>query len=160
MIQNERGDFLPLVFIVMCLYMGKFATNKSIKLLIMKKVFLLLLIAAFLPLTSVVAQSNDPTPNPDLVIPIKPFKPQPPIKPRSIVEPDIEAYYSNGAITIVFNADLGEADIVVTNLTTGDAWSESVEGMGNTSIMLSDDAGYYTITIYTEAGDYYGEFEL
>ena len=33
----------------------------------MKKVFLLLLIAAFLPLTSVVAQSNDPTPNPDLV---------------------------------------------------------------------------------------------
>lgn len=126
----------------------------------MKKVFLLLLIAAFLPLTSVVAQSNDPTPNPDLVVPIKPFKPQPPIKPRSIVEPDIAAYYSNGAITIVFNADLGEADIVVTNLTTGDAWSERVEGMGNTSIMLSDDAGYYTITIYTEAGDYYGEFEL
>lgn len=140
--------------------MGKFATNKSIKLLIMKKVFLLLLIAAFLPLTSVVAQSNDPTPNPDLVVPIKPFKPQPPIKPRSIVEPDIAAYYSNGAITIVFNADLGEADIVVTNLTTGDAWSESVEGMGNTSIMLSDDAGYYTITIYTEAGDYYGEFSI
>ncbi len=126
----------------------------------MKKVFLLLLIAAFLPLTSVVAQSNDPTPNPDLVIPIKPFKPQPPIKPRSMVEPDIEAYYSNGAITIVFNADLGEADIVVTNLTTGDAWSESVEGLCTTSIMLSDDAGYYTITIYTEAGDYYGEFEL
>lgn len=140
--------------------MGKFATNKSIKLLIMKKVFLLLLIAAFLPLTSVVAQSNDPTPNPDLVVPIKPFKPQPPIKPRSIVEPDIAAYYSNGAITIVFNADLGEADIVVANLSTGDAWSESVEGMGNTSIILSDDAGYYTITIHTDAGDYYGEFSL
>lgn len=140
--------------------MGKFAANKSIKLLIMKKVFLLLLIAAFLPLTSVVAQSNVPTLIPDLVVPIKPYKPQPPIKPRSIVEPDIAAYYSNGAITIVFNADLGEADIVVTNLTTGDAWSDSVEGMGTTSIMLSDDAGYYTITICTEAGDYYGEFSI
>lgn len=124
----------------------------------MKKVFLLLLIAAFLPLTSVVAQSNDPTPNPDLEISIRPARPV--IKPRSIVEPDIEAYYSNGAITIVFNADLGEADIVVTNLTTGDAWSESVEGLCTTSIILSDDAGYYTITIHTDAGDYYGEFSL
>lgn len=140
--------------------MGKFAANKSIKLLIMKKVFLLLLIAAFLPLTSVVAQSNVPTLIPDLVVPIKPYKPQPPIKPRSIVEPDIAAYYSNGTITIVFNADLGEADIVVTNLSTGDVWSDNVEGMGTTSIMLSDDAGYYTITIYTEAGDYYGEFSI
>ena len=140
--------------------MGKFATNKSIKLLIMKKVFLLLFLAAFLPLTSVVAQSNDPTPIPDLVITIKPFKPQPPIKPRSIVEPDIAAYYSNGAITIVFNADLGDADIVVTNLSTGDVWSDNVEGLCTTSIMLSDDAGYYTITIQTDEGDYYGEFEL
>ncbi len=126
----------------------------------MKKVFLLLLIAAFLPLTSVVAQSNDPTPILDLVITIKPFKPQPPIKPRSIVEPDIAAYYSNGTITIVFNADLGEADIVVTNLSTGDVWSDNVEGLCTTSIMLSDDAGYYTITIQTDEGDYYGEFEL
>lgn len=126
----------------------------------MKKVFLLLLIAAFLPLTSVVAQSNVPTLIPDLVVPIKPYKPQPPIKPRSIVEPDIAAYYSNGAITIVFNADLGDADIVVTNLSTGDVWSDNVEGLCTTSIMLSDDAGYYTITIQTDEGDYYGEFEL
>mgnify|MGYP003289858716 CR=1 FL=1 len=126
----------------------------------MKKVFLLLLIAAFLPLTSVVAQSNVPTLIPDLVVPIKPYKPQPPIKPRSIVEPDIAAYYSNGAITIVFNADLGDADIVVTNLSTGDVWSDNVEGLCTTSIMLSDDAGYYTITIQTDEGDYYGEFTL
>lgn len=126
----------------------------------MKKVFLLLLIAAFLPLTSVVAQSDVPTLIPDLVVPIKPYKPQPPIKPRSIVEPDIAAYYSNGTITIVFNADLGDADIVVTNLSTGDVWSDNVEGLCTTSMMLSDDAGYYTITIQTDEGDYYGEFEL
>lgn len=126
----------------------------------MKKVFLLLLIAAFLPLTSVVAQSNVLTLIPDLVVPIKPYKPQPPIKPRSIVEPDIAAYYSNGTITIVFNADLGDADIVVTNLSTGDVWSDNVEGLCTTSIMLSDDAGYYTITIQTDEGDYYGEFTL
>lgn len=124
----------------------------------MKKFFLLLLIAAFLPLTSVVAQSYVPTPNPDLVISIRPLRPV--IKPRSIVESDIVAYYSNDALVFIFNKDLGDADIVVTNLSTGDVWSENVEGLCTTSIMLSGDAGYYTITIQTDEGDYYGEFEL
>ena len=91
-------------------------------------------------------------------IPLYPPIPIP--QPRQVVDCNIEAFYVDGTITFRFLEDLGEADIVVTNLTTGDAWSESVEGMGNTSIMLSDDAGYYTITIHTDAGDYYGEFSL
>lgn len=122
----------------------------------MKK-FLLTILALIFVASGVFATTSMEGP---VNIPIKPIKIPTWPRPRQIVETIIEAYYSDGAITIVFNADLGEADIVVTNLTTGDSWSDSVEGMGTTSIMLSDDAGYYTITIYTEAGDYYGEFSI
>ena len=121
------------------------------------KQFLLTILALVFVASGVFATTSMERP---VNIPIKPIKIPTWPRPRQIVETIIEAYYSDGAITIVFNADLGEADIVVTNLTTGDAWSDSVEGMGTTSIMLSDDAGYYTITIQTDEGDYYGEFEL
>ncbi len=73
---------------------------------------------------------------------------------------DIEASYYNGALTIVFNADLGNADIVVSNLATGDIWSESVSGVGVATLLLSGDEGYYEILIYTDCGNYSGEFEI
>ena len=73
---------------------------------------------------------------------------------------DIEASYFNGALTVVFNADLGDADIVVTNLTTGDMWSNSVSGVGATTLLLSGEEGYYEILIYTDCGEYSGEFEI
>lgn len=123
----------------------------------MKK-FILLLFISFLPFVEVDAQT--PNLGSDIVITIKPTKPKQPINPFSLNVSDISAYYRNDTLVFVFNEDLGEADIVVTNLTTGDAWSESVEGLCTTSIILSDDAGYYTITIHTDAGDYYGEFSL
>lgn len=124
----------------------------------MKKVFLLLLIAAFLPFVEVCAQN--PIFGSDIVITIKPTKPKQPINPFSLNVSNIEAYYGNGAITIIFNEDLGNADIEVTNITTGDVWMDSVSGVCNTSILLSGDAGHYSITIYTSECDYYGEFEL
>ena len=73
---------------------------------------------------------------------------------------DIEASYFNGALTVVFNADLGDADIVVSNLTTGDMWSDSVSGVGATTLLLSGEEGYYEILIYTDCGEYTGEFEI
>lgn len=124
----------------------------------MKKAFLLLLLAAFLPLTSVDAQTNIPDPNTDLVISIRPTRPV--IKPRSITETPIEAYYCCDTLTLTFNENLGEANILVTNTSTGDVWSDNVAGLCTTSIMLPGAEGYYTITIYTDAGDYYGEFSL
>mgnify|MGYP003431578472 FL=1 len=103
------------------------------------------------------------TDNPDQhTIIIKKDKPEPPTgstKPLSLLS-DIEASYFNGALTIVFNADLGDADIVVSNLTTGDMWSESVSGVGAATLLLSGDEGYYEILIYTDCGDYSGEFVL
>lgn len=79
--------------------------------------------------------------------------------PLSLIA-DIEASYYNGALTVVFNADLGNADIVVSNLTTGDTWSDSVTGVGSATLLLSGDEGYYEILIYTDGGDYSGEFTL
>ncbi|MBR2436095.1 MAG: hypothetical protein IKB24_01050 [Alistipes sp.] len=103
------------------------------------------------------------TDNPDQhTIIIKKDKPEPPtgsIKPLSLLS-DIEASYFNGALTVVFNADLGDANIVVSNLTTGDMWSESVSGVGAATLLLSGDEGYYEILIYTDCGDYSGEFVL
>ena len=81
-------------------------------------------------------------------------------KPRSIVESDIEATYHMGALTLVFNTDLGDADIIVCNLNTGEEWSGSTDGMGVETIVMSGDEGYYTITIYTDYGEYSGEFSL
>lgn len=97
-----------------------------------------------------------------IVVIIKEEKPRPitnETKPLSLLS-DIEASYFNGALTIVFNADLGDADIVVSNLTTGDMWSESVSGIGAATLLLSGDEGYYEILIYTDCGDYSGEFVL
>ena len=97
---------------------------------------------------------------PGLLVEISPISTKPVIRPRSIVIDDIEAYYSNESITLMFNKDLGDADIVVTNLTTGDIWNDSVSGVCSTTIILSGDEGYYQIAIYTDNGDYSGEFTL
>ena len=106
------------------------------------------------------AQMVLPTIYPDLVISIKPTKPKVPITPVSIVQPDIEAYYSNEVLTLIFNKDLGDADIVVTNLATGDIWNGSASGICSTTILLSGDEGYYQVVIYTENEEYFGEFSL
>lgn len=100
------------------------------------------------------------TPNPIPIIPTpKPTPPYPP-KPRTPELVDIEAYYSNEALTLIFNSDLGDADIVVTNLTTGDIWSGSASGVCSTTILLSGDEGYYQISIFTDNEEYFGEFSL
>lgn len=125
----------------------------------MKKT-LLLLCFAFMSLSNAGAQMVLPTIYSDLVISIRRSKTQPPIKPLSIVQPDIEAYYGNEMLTFIFNRELGDADIVVTNLTTGDVWRGSATGICSTTILLSGDEGYYQIVIYTDNEDYFGEFSL
>lgn len=116
--------------------------------------------AAILSLVSVDAQVLNLNVNPELVITIKPLKPKKPYNPFSLVASDVEAYYSNEALTLIFNKDLGDADIVVTNLTTGDIWNDSVSGACSATIILSGEEGCYQIAIYSDDGDYSGEFTL
>lgn len=88
----------------------------------------------------------------------QPTMPSSDINPLSLIEPDIEAYYYCGVITFTFNVDFGYANIIVRNIATGDEWYDSVSGYGSTSIALTGDSGYYEVTIYTDNGDYIGNF--
>lgn len=125
-----------------------------------------LLLGVFLAMGTTLFASNDAsaslisqTSEDGIVVGIKPMK-IPPIKPKQVVADDITAEYNNGVLVLTFNADLGDADIVVSNLSTGDSWSDSFSGYGSTTIILSGDSGYYTIDITTDSGSYYGSFEL
>ena len=98
---------------------------------------------------------------PPINIPIRDSEPGKTAHPRpKSLTAVIEASYFNGALTVVFNANLGDADIVVSNLTTGEMWSDSASGVGATTLLLSGEEGYYEILIYTDCGDYSGEFEI
>ena len=122
----------------------------------MKK--LITLLCAILIASVAIADKPKP-PQTGTPIPINPTPINPKPQPKSYLA-DIEASYFNGALTVVFNADLGDADIVVSNLTTGEMWSDSVSGVGATTLLLSGEDGYYEILIYTDCGEYSGEFEI
>ena len=81
-------------------------------------------------------------------------------RPLSIVEPDIEASYYMGAITFVFNEDLGDCNIEVLNIATGDMWSASHSGAGATVLYTSEQSGTYLIFVDSDRGTYGGEFVL
>ena len=70
----------------------------------------------------------------------------------------VEASYYDGVVTFVVNRDLGVADIVVVNMTSGDQWSDTILGVGTTSIILDGESGEYYIYIYTDYGEYSGTF--
>ncbi|MBR4854206.1 MAG: DUF3244 domain-containing protein [Alistipes sp.] len=127
----------------------------------MKNFLFLSFVFALMSFGTLSAQTPDPNPDLDFDVDINPGKsPIPTIKPKTIVYEEIEAHYSSMVLSFVFNADLGNAHIVVTNTTTGESWYDSVNGVGVTSIMLSGDEGYYEIYIYTDRGDYNGEFVI
>lgn len=128
----------------------------------MKRVFLaILLLIGTLLFAEASANSitTTQTPGGGLIVGIKPDK-VPPTRPKQIVGDDITAQYYNGVLTIDFNIDLGTADIVVTNLTTGEAWSDTTSGLSSVAMLLSGDGGYYTVEIATDYGTYSGVFEL
>lgn len=104
--------------------------------------------------------ADNPTTPPTLPqIPIDPSNPKPIPSPLTL-DADIDASYYDGVLTLMFNVDLGDADITVTNLSTGDIWWDSVSGVGATAIMLSGDEGYYEVHITTDRGEYSGAFTL
>ena len=94
-------------------------------------------------------------------IPINPNKPKPPkgdTTPLSLNRADIEATYFMGAITFVFNEDLGDCDIEVFNINTGEVWNASHSGVGSAIVYTSDSHGTYYIYVDTDRGAYSGEY--
>lgn len=102
----------------------------------------------------------DPTPTPTQPNPNPNPNPEPGNQPLSIVEPDIEASYYMGAITFVFNEDLGDCNIEVLNIATGDMWSASHSGAGATVLYTSEQSGTYLIFVDSDRGTYGGELVL
>lgn len=125
----------------------------------MKKTFTILIALLLVPFITCKAQSPTNPSGDGFPIGINPTIPNiPPIRPLSLTESDIEAEYYNGVVSFWFNTDLGVADIIITNTSTGESWVESMNGTGATIVMLNNTPGYYVINIYTDNGDYYGEF--
>lgn len=124
----------------------------------MKK--LILSLVAMMMSMSLLALSTGPStipikPNPN---PNKPNQPNGSTTPLSLVRTDIEATCSMGAITFVFNEDLGNCDIEVANIDTGEVWYASCVGISSTIVYTSGSEGQYYIYIDTDSGAYTGEY--
>mgnify|MGYP003298742999 CR=1 FL=1 len=82
---------------------------------------------------------------------------------RNVEDPSIESYFYGmlSSIQTIVTSDLGLVEIMVTNLSTGEAWSDTFDsGAFMQNIMpISGTPGYYEIEYITETGDVYaGEF--
>ena len=66
------------------------------------------------------------------------------------------------ALNITFMNSLGEVEVNVTNHSTGDYLSGTLDANAGTAILpISGDEGFYTVTfILPDGKEYYGEFEL
>lgn len=84
---------------------------------------------------------------------------------RGVVDVPIESYYSGmmSSIQTTVTSDLGKIDMTVTNLMTGESWSDSFDsGMtSQTFLPISGAPGLYEITYLTSFGDLYeGTFTI
>lgn len=82
---------------------------------------------------------------------------------RNIEEFSIESYYYGmlSSIQTTVTSDLGQIEMTVTNLSTGEAWSDTFDSGAIMQILLpiSGTPGCYEIEYVTESGDVYaGEF--
>ena len=84
---------------------------------------------------------------------------------RGILEVPIESYYFGmlSSIQTTVTSDLGRIDMTVTNLMTGESWSDSFDSAmtPQTFLPISGAPGLYEITYLTSFGDLYeGTFTI
>ena len=113
---------------------------------------------------SVIDKDDDTIAPPSIIIIIIKTPPPIPGQPRSLVQAPIECQYNpymNGICT-TFNQDLGELDVLVENLSTGEYLEGTVDSAeGYVVLPLSGTVGVYNISFVTASGvEYTGEFEL
>jgi hypothetical protein len=75
----------------------------------------------------------------------------------------IEVYYFSmlSSIQTTITSDLGQIEMMVTNLSTGEVWSDTFDSgvIMQTLLPISGTPGFYAIEYVTESGDVYaGEF--
>ena len=84
---------------------------------------------------------------------------------RSLIQIPIESYYLGilSSIQTTVTSDLGRIDMTVTNLMTGESWSDSFDSAmtPQTFLPISGAPGLYEITYLTSFGDLYeGTFTI
>ena len=94
-------------------------------------------------------------------IPVKLIRTQPTTRELQFIP--LQACYDgmSSAIFTTVTSDLGEIEMTVTNLSTGEAWSDSFDSgvIMQTLLPISGTPGFYEIEYVTESGDVYaGEF--
>ena len=109
----------------------------------------------------IVPVRGDDPPQKQQTIPLKRALQKP--TARDLCTLSIQACYDElySAIQTIVTSDLGQVEIMVTNLSTGEAWSDTFDsGAFMQNIMpISGTPGYYEIEYITESGDVYtGEF--
>lgn len=82
------------------------------------------------------------------------------VSPESII---CHYYGMMDAVVTTFCSDLGEVNLTVTNVTTGEVWSEILDSAQypQPSLAVSGSEGFYEITYITESGNIYeGTFTI
>lgn len=83
------------------------------------------------------------------------------VRPRSIVSVPLTCIYKAGTVELCFMEDLGEAEVIVTSLTTGEQWYTTGDtATGVLTVPASDESGDYVVQIYADGDAWYGCYTL
>ncbi len=120
---------------------------------------IILLVAFLLPLSALKMSADEK----GTIRPIPLIKVEKKDLSRSLSHESMMAGYYGmlSSIQTTVTEDLGEIEVTVTNLSTGEAWSDSFDSgvIMQTLLPISGTPGYYEVNYITESGDVYaGEF--
>ena len=122
------------------------------------KVFFLSLLMGLVMVGNTFAEDENPIKKPIVLTPEKGYGDE-----RGVVVIPLEAYYQGETIFLDFTHNVGNVQVSVRNMTTGNSWSgtvDSADGMGEINI-AGGGTGSYTLTLVTAYGDRFtGNFNL
>ena len=122
------------------------------------KVFFLSLLMGLVMVGNAFAEDENPIKKPIVLTPEKGYGDE-----RGVVVIPLEAYYQGETIFLDFTHNVGNVQVSVRNMTTGNSWSgtvDSADGMGEINI-AGGGTGSYTLTLVTAYGDRFtGNFNL
>ncbi len=116
-------------------------------------------IALSVTLAGFAAQDDEQTKNPVPIIKGE-YGDHTKIQPRSIVRVPMTCMQAGGQVQICFTEDLGEVEVIVTSLTTGEQWFAVGNASNVITVQASDEAGDYVVQIYAGSNAWYGCYTI
>ncbi len=106
------------------------------------------------------AQDEKPLPNPVPIIKGE-YDDHTKNQPRSIVDVPLTCIYKAGQVELCFLEELGEAEIVITSLTTGEQWNTVADtAAGVVIVAVSEEAGEYVVQIHAAGDAWHGCYTI